>query len=474
MKKTGDEYFDSEDFLDMLGEYEKAVNTGMPVFLDAEELAEIADYYQWQGQADEAEKAIRHALSLSPGAIAPLTYRIHEALWKGDVEAAKGYLSQIVEKDDPDYIYDRAEIMIAEERIDEADHYLREQLKTVPQDEYQDYVVDVANIYSDYGVNEKAMEWLSRAKHEDSADFKELIARTLFGLGKYKESEKLFDELIDRDPFQKRYWTALASAQFMNEDYSNSIQSSEYAIAIDPDDPEGLMAKANGLYRLGNYEEALEYFTRYVERVPDDEFARMQQGTCLLNMERYDEAIDMLEQSLELASPDSPYLPDIYQELSFAYADKGDADKALACLDKTDELDCDHVEVLVVKGHVLLATGHVEKAGHYFRKAVVESEKPQATLLRVIVSLYDNKYVDGAYQMFQRFFAIVPDDNTEGYAYMALCCYDLKKNDEFMKYLKKACEVNPKECRIVLAHLFPNGVAPEDYYEYMRDQITRG
>jgi hypothetical protein len=88
------------------------------------------------------------------------------------------------------------------------------------------------------------------------------------------------------------------------------------------------------------------------------------------------------------------------------------------------------------------------------------------------VSLYDNKYVDGAYQMFKKYFVIAPADNTEGYAYMALCCYDLKKNKEFLQYLKTACEVNPKECKLVLRHLFPEDVAPEDYYQYIGKKMA--
>ena len=48
--------------------------------------------------------------------------------------------------------------MIVEGRIDEADSYFREELKNVPQEEYQDYVIDVASIYSDYNFSDKAME----------------------------------------------------------------------------------------------------------------------------------------------------------------------------------------------------------------------------------------------------------------------------------------------------------------------------
>lgn len=474
--KTGDEYFDSQEFCNLLAEYEKAVSTGQPVFMDADELAEIADYYQMSEQPDEAEAAIQLALSLAPGAVAPLTYRIHEALSQGDTKKAWQLLGQIIDKDEPDYIYDRGEILIVEGNTEEADKYFREVFKTVPADEYQDFVMDVANIFADYGLNDKAMEWMERAKYEDTPDFKETMARVLVGLGKYKDSERLFNELIDTDPFQKRYWNALASVQFMNGDYPNSITSSEYAIAIDPNDPVGLMAKANGLYHLGNYEQALDYYHRYRLQEPDDQYAILHEGTCLINVGQPEEAIELLEHGVSVARKNggddlrllSEYLPDIYQELAFAYSEKGETDRALDLLNKTEELECDHVQIDVIKGHVLLAAKRVKEAEAMFREAVTKSDNATHTLLRVIVSIYDNRYLETAYKMLVRYFKIAEEGNDEGYAYMALCCHDLKRYDEYRQYLKLACAINPSECRTVLGHLFPSDIEPEKYYEYVQ------
>ncbi|MCR5678693.1 MAG: tetratricopeptide repeat protein [Prevotella sp.] len=473
MKKTGDEYYDSDEFREILAEYEEAVNSGSPVFMDADELAEIADYYQMTERYEEAEEAIDLALSLSPGAIAPLTYKIHEAIYHGDIEEAERLCSQIIQTDEPEYVYNRAEIMLAQGQLDEADEFLREQLHDMPSDEYQDYVVDVANIYQDYGYSEKAMEWVARAKQEDSPDFKELIARTLFGLGKYKDSERLWGELIDANPFSKRYWNGLASVQYMNEDYSGAVQSSEFAIAIDPDDPDGLFAKANSLYRLANYEGALDYYERYAQHEPDDELAYLHQGTCLINLGRTQEAIQVLEHAVDMADDASPYLCDIYQELAFAYGDEGMTDKALELIDKTDNLDCDHTQMDVIRGHILLANDKIREAERYFRKAVTESDDPNQTLMRVIVSVYDNKYVEAAHTLFKRYFLAVGTVADEGYAYMALCCYDLKKYDEFLSYLKTACERNPQECRMVLSQIFPEDVEPKDYYNYIKDKLKK-
>ena len=476
MKETGDSYFDSADFQRLLNSYEQSVNAGEPVFMDAEELVDIADYYQYTGRKDEAEQAIELAMSLSPGSIAPLTYRLHEALYQGNTRRAWDILDQIIDKDEPDYIYNRAEILIVEGKIDEADDYLRKQLTDMSADEYQDYVIDVANIFSDYNQPEKAMEWMSRAKQEDTPDFKELMARTLFGIGKFKDSERLFSELVDTDPFSKKYWNALASAQFMNEDFSNAIQSSEYAIAIDPNDPDGLLSKANGLFRLNNYEEALKYYERYSKQMPDDECAYLYQGTCLINMGQQDEALPLLQKAAEIAPPDSEYICDIYQELALAYSEQGETDKAIDLLNQIDQSECDQIQLGIIRGHVLLTAGRLEEAEQAYHQAVNASDTPKQTLLRVIISFYDNGYLEGAYQLLLRFLSYFSDEkpeNTEGYAFMALCCHDLKRYDEFLKYLKKSCEVNPNECRLALSHLFPDELQPQDYYEYIKEKIMQ-
>lgn len=479
MKKTGDEYYDSEEFHDLLNEYEQAVNTGEPVFMDADELAEIADYYQITGNDELADKAITLALSLSPGAIAPLTYKIHEALYNGDTEMARVYLNQIVEKEEPDYVYNQAEILIAEGRIDEADLYLRDELKKLPPEECQDFVVDVAYIFTDYGISEKAMEWMGRAMPEDTPEFKELMARTLFGLGKYKDSEKLFNELIDDNPFSKYYWNALASAQFMNEDYSNSIQSSEFAIAIDPNDADSIFAKANALYHLDNYEKANEYYQRYLELVPDDEHGMLHKGTCLINMGRIDEAVNVLTKARELAEEvddegnTSPSLCEIYTELGFAFNEQGKTDEALHCLGLADTLDCDHSQIEVVKGHVLLSAGRLKEADECFSMAVENSSDKHLTIMRIAVSYFDNKHMETTYDILSTLYKTTPPDYKLGFAYMALCCLEMKKYDEFLAYLKIACQRNPMECKQVLHHMFPADLDPVKYYDYVYSQLKK-
>ena len=378
-----EEYFTSEEFQNILESYETSMNEGNAPFMDADDLVDIADYYNWQGEYDKADETIEYALSLYPHATLPNVYKARQALQLKDFEGARQYAANIEQQDDPDYHYLTAEILIAEERIDESDRYLRDYALRVDDDEYQDFVKDCANLYVDYGYSDKAYEWMIRLKGDDSDDFKELMARTLFGLGKYQDSEQLFNELIDRNPFSGLYWNALASSQYMRENYSDSITSSEYAIAIDPSDPEALLIKANSLQQLGNEEEAVKYFQRYTEATDADD----------------------------------PQLPQIYTEMAFCYSDMGQHDKALEMLNR-----------------------------------------------------YDNRYLEASYKMFKKFFSIVnklDDQFHSGYAYMALVCHDMKKTDEFLKYLRLAVEYNPQEAKTVLGSLFPEGTPVNKYVEYM-------
>ena len=471
-----EEYFKSEEFQELLESYEASINAGSNPFMDADDLVDLADYYEWQGFDEKAEAAIDHALELYPTSTLPNVFKARKALSEGDFAQAEFYRDEIENHDDPDYQYLVAEIMIAQGDIDNADHYLREYSKSVEPDEYEDFVRDCANLYIDYNQSEKAYEWMLRSRGDESDDFKELMARTLFGLGKYKDSQRIFNELIDHHPFSIHYWNALASAQFMNEEYSNAITSSEYAIAIDPNDPDAVSSKASGLFRLGNYEEALKYFKRYSELVPDDEFGFMHQGVCLVNMVRHDEALPILRMALAVAPKDSPFLAQIYQELAFCYSAQHQVKQALEMLDKTETQDCDHVDMMVVRGHILLQNNKIAEAEEAFKQAIMKSENSPAILLRIIVSLYDNRYLHACYQMLLKFFQLVHDYYPEfksGNAYMALCCYDLGYHKEFLKYLQMAVEQDPKEAFSVLGCLFPEGTPVSDYVTYMEQRLRQ-
>lgn len=466
-------YFGSEDFKKILKQYETSVKSGHPIYMDADDLADIADYYQYHGEKSKATDAINLALDYNPDAVGPLLFKAREALENNDFDTARAYASHIEASDNIEALYLEGDILISEGKIEEADDLFCQHQDEVMIDEKNDYVYDVAKIFSEHNIFHKALEWISRSQGDDSDDFKELMACILFGLGKYQDSERIFNELIDQNPYSIRYWNALANSQFMQEDFHAAITSSEYAIAIDPDDPESLLSKANSLYNLENYESALTYYKKYSEIVEDDEFGYLHQGTCMINLGHFDEAIQILQKAAKISDKDSYYLPDIYQELAFAYNEKHEFDKAIHYLDLTDDLECDHINMNIIKGHIYLANKHTQEAKQVFKEALIKSDNSPQIMLRVIVSLYDNHFLNSAYNLLKNLLKNMDSNWKDGYAYMAVCCLDLNKEKEFLNYLQLACEKNPKEAKQVLGSYFPQEINPTDYYEYTINQINK-
>jgi len=469
-------YFNSEEFQELLHTYETSMKAGEQPFMDVDDLVDIADYYNQDGRSDDAMEVIDYALQLYPDATLPNVFMARDALMQTDFETAKEYLNRIGEKDDPDYHYLVAEIMIAEDKIEEADRYLRDYGMTVAPDEYQDFIKDCANLYIDYGHSTKAYEWMLRIKGDNSKDFKELMARILFSINKYDEAAELFTELIDQEPYSLKYWNALTSIQLMAEDYASAVTSSEYAIAIDPKNPEALYNKANALVPLQNHEEAMKYYQKYIEVAPYDEGGHLQLGICLIHLGKREEALSTLTKAASIAPENSPYLPQIYQELAFCYSAMKQPEKALEMIEKTKDYTNEDSNFLLIKGHILLANEQPEQASKIWEKALEKSNNSSAIILRIIVSLYDNHYTQPAYNMMKKFFEDCSDDKdfpSESYAYMALCCHDLGYKEEFLKYLNMAIQKNPSETKIILGFLFPPETDIDDYYNYMTHQLSK-
>jgi tetratricopeptide (TPR) repeat protein len=463
-----DSYLDDKEFKIILTKYEKARKLNQPIYLEADELTDIAEYYHSIGKEEDANIAVDLALSFFPGSISPLIYKARlSLLTNDDPSIANEYLEQISDKTDLDYYYMKAEILIASDREDEADSFLKETYKTLEDDDRKDYIFDIANLYIDYDLFEYANNWLNLSDDKKSTDYRELLGRVLCNKGQFKQSEVIFRELLEEEPYSTTYWDTLASIQFFQENIKDSITSSEYSIAIDPNNYEAILNKANGLYTLENYEDALKYFNRYIKLQPNDGVGEILLATTLINLGKFNDAVTHLKRAEELCVTSKSNLMEIYQKMAISLSLIGDLSQASTCLDKTNTLDCNHNEIMVLKGHIFLENNKIDEAKKCFHSALYNSHFDKNIFYRIALSVYDNNYKKIAYRMLKYLVNSFGDEWIEGYAYLAKCAREIGKNNEFLIYLKKACQINPKEAKMVLGDLFPSDIEPKDYFNYI-------
>ena len=111
--------------------------------------------------------------------------------------------------------------------------------------ERADYVYDVVNLFLDYDALDCARKWIELIDDKSGKDYRETSARCYLLNQEYSQAEELYMQLVDQDPYSTYYWTQLTASQYLNGKISEALQSSEFALAIDSQCEDALLAKAN-------------------------------------------------------------------------------------------------------------------------------------------------------------------------------------------------------------------------------------
>lgn len=466
-----DNTFQTKEFKDNLSRYEEALKKGSSIYLEPEEFTDIAQYYHLHGRLNDALKAIDTALQIFPGAAEPLAFRARVAiLLEHDAVEAMRYANKIEDKHDYDYYYIVAEILIADYRIKDAEEFLEKKKNEVYEDDLEDYYLDVAMLYADYDIYNLAEAWLKRCEDTEDADYQELKGRIAMSKGKYKESMAIFNKLIDRDPYNGSYWNLLASCQYLTNNISDCIESSDFALAIDPDDTDAILNKANSMTMLGNSQEAISCYEHYKKLQPQSEAADMGLAAVMMSENKLDEALKHWEIAEKLSAPLSNNRMDIYRNMTLVYASRGDYDKAYETIDRLDAMmPKETPDIFILRGYISLLADDLSKAGEFFEKACDLSTKEDIDNIRFYIAYcyFDCDYMQQAHDMFRKLSESADNKRfSDLWAYLVRTDYELGLQEEFLSDLKKATERNPHGVQRELSDIFPNGMAVRDFYNY--------
>ena len=256
---------DNKEFRSLLARYERFLTGKGDGYLEADEFAELAEYYMDKGESEAALRIIHQALEILPDALEPLTFMARYCLFdSNDYLSAEKYIERIQDKSDVEYHYVKAEILIVRDGAPTADKYLKDYFKAEvqyePEEDQCNYNYDVANLFYDYDEYELSMRWLDYQHDENDIDYKRLRARVLFNMEKHKESEAVYNQILNQDPFDVEAWHEIALAQMAQDNISEALTSVDYALAIEPDNEDILYTKAHCLLMLGNFMDATQLF----------------------------------------------------------------------------------------------------------------------------------------------------------------------------------------------------------------------
>lgn len=483
-------YLETPEFKDLLTRYESALNTGVIPFFDADDLIDIAEYYHINGETAKSEEAANHCLEIFPNDTSALLFLARMAMIEhGDISRARNIYNK-VQEETIESKYVLAEMLILENKVEEADNILEKAYRDFLKDGGKEYSSDfdeddededeeevnipleVAMLYADNGYLLLAKKWIDRADADNSKQNVEVCAakgRIYLEMDAFEDAEIWFNKVLDIDAYNCRVWLQLCEAQFQQMKLNDALQSAEYAVAISPNNPDCYMALGNCQYSLNMLKESSCSFSKYIEMNPDDPTGKLLYSIsqfCLGETEdAYTNIMEVLNNLALLP------LENQIEALRIAATLSGKMNKEDDALDlclQMEELGIPRKDTDIIRGNIYLDMNDVEKAMQHFIHAVSQNDANVDTMIRICLILYEYGYFTPAMNLLSSLPEFIGEDwisqlPKEAIPLMAAICKRLGKEEEYIEYLKIAVEIAPLESVPLLSEFFPKGTDVSEY-----------
>lgn len=353
-------------------QYEAAKAENKPLYFDADDLADLADWHGMKKKFDKAFDVIEYGLRLHPNSTALLIEYAYLYLDSGQKAKAREIVESISDTYSPEAKVLRAHLLLSEGKLDEAE----ELLDTIEDKQDLANVVDVSYMYLDMGYPDKALEWLDPVKEDyhDEEAYIAVVADCLYGKGMAEEATPLYNRLIDMNPYSAPYWFGLARCHFEEMDFDQAIDACDYALVADDEYTDAYIMKGHCFYQLGNEDLALECYQK-AEQLNSmaPEFIYMYIGLCKISKCEWEEGYENLEKAIkEIENDDklSVLLPNIYSHSGMCLSKMGKKRKAHIYCRKAHKLAPDDPESYLIEGRIYVEEGDYAKGIKQWKEAL--------------------------------------------------------------------------------------------------------
>jgi len=350
-------YFESKEFKAILEKYEIMLLEGVTVYFEAEQLTDIAEYYSKNGDLKKASDAIELALRMHPGSTDPMIFKARTFMIRGNLQSAYEWAESIPDQADREVAFLYAELMIAENRPDDASDYMEKKLLQgeFDDDDGEKYntIHDIALLFMDNQFYEQGMLWAKKLLHfalcmqlypDEIIRAKEMLATCYMGCEKLDEAVTLLNEVIDEDPYNHRAWLVLGDIKAFMQEWDQAIDCYDYVLAIDAEHHMAMLSKANCFVKLANYEKAYTLFDRLLESGYSPSLVHFSYGLALNLHGKFGQAVPHFMQSWESPEDDDMLFESCYN-LCVSYLGEGNVVEAVRFYHLTKELSPDSPEV---------------------------------------------------------------------------------------------------------------------------------
>lgn len=340
--------------------YEAAKAENAPFYLDADDMADLADWYALRHKDKTAEEVVNYGLSLHPDNTALLVEKAYLRLSLQDLKGAKKIAKNINDSSSEVKVL-KANVLMGEGRIDDAE----EMLETIEDKEDLANIVDIAYLYIDMGNPQKALPWLAGGleKNGEEEAFLAVTGDCYYAQGMFEEASMFYNKLIDKNPYSESYWFGLARCYFDQQLFDKAIEACDYAIVADDEFADAYIMRGHSYFQIGNEESALENYLK-AEKLGavSPSFIQTFIGLNKVSKGKWEEGLNYLEQAIASKdSDDMMALPTLYANAALCLHKLGKKRKAHQYCRKAYAAYPDEVDPYLIEGRIYMEEGNYEK-----------------------------------------------------------------------------------------------------------------
>ncbi len=484
------DYDDSIEFKELLHMYEKSRQQGRPSYLDVDDFVDIAEYYMRHEQLQEALIAAEEGLAMHRDDEDLCSVKANVLISMQRFDEAQEIVDRLNPDDDPDVYYFRGQLACAYGRtMSERNEWFRKWIKQEHKEcdemesaiearqrlreAYMHIMLSIVDLSEEDDIYALMAPWVDEYQQQcaplEADDLDLDIASALHDAGLIDKEIELYNAFLDVNPYLPQGWTYLASLQSSVDDYEGSVNSAEFALAIDADDSQAQLVRALGYYQMGNYDEASRSFRRFIGQTGDGMYYSML-GSALMHSKHKDEALlylDLAQNYISHEVKDKDVKAGARSYLAEIYLSGGFYDDALKMINLALRSNSKSPEFLMIKGSILLEQHKPALAIRVFFNAVKGAKRKFPLLTIAGGELLSHGLHEAAmvFLSLARQYRNDPD-YPKLYIYLAQGYHLMHMPKQFSKYLKLACEHTPDLVRVC----WPDdliGVSKDDYYNVL-------
>ena len=259
-------FFESSEFRELLAKYENSIRLGIGTYFGIDEFVDLLSYYLSIDKSEEAATVLDTAKRLHPTAPENTKMEIRMLLYAGEATRALKLFNDLKYIDEIERLTIKAEIMVALRDFKQAHEIAIELLqKSAPG---QESVYEGLEILLDCGFALDALEICETALKAapQQISLHEVKAECLIELQRINEAVKIYNNLLDSNPYSTFYWEQLGHIYYMVKKYGKSLECFEYESTINEEIEYANMMQAYCYYHLRDYSSAKKLFAALAEK----------------------------------------------------------------------------------------------------------------------------------------------------------------------------------------------------------------